>query len=538
MIEPIKEANLNMMKKYPTPILTPQIVKDNNELASKDFKRKWKIPQILNKIDAANIETKNRKSKKSIKIKKEFVEWSLLTKFDCYSKIFENEVAWVKVVWTLLFLIFSGFTAWLVILNIINYFHYEVTSIIEVKNERPTHFPAITICNSNPFTSSQAQSLMDDISLKTFNKTLDNMTYNEAYLTSSYLTERTKMYVNSPYYSDQNRIDLSAISSPPYRCSFNGEDCSGIKINEHFRRYFSYDYGNCYQFNTGYNFTNSPVNLQKQYTEGSDDGLQLMLGPYYNKNKYLSSFSDGLVVFVHNQSFAPSSSSAIRIETGKETNIALGRTFTTNQPYPYSECKDLSSFKSELYTLIKQSNYSYSQSNCFDLCFQRTIINTCGCYYTKYTRLYNSQPCLNGTQHDCLTNILNEINEEECVSDCPLECNSVTYQYSLSSLVYPSQSYYNKFFNDKSTLIFFNTTYDIDVSTKDLFKEYFLCLNVFYPYLQYTQITEIPKFTPIDLLSQIGGSLGMFLGFSLFHLIEIFEILLIFIFTWLKKDEN
>jgi len=152
--------------------------------------------------------------------------------------------------------------------------------------------------------------------------------------------------------------------------------------------------------------------------------------------------------------------------------------------------------------------------------------------------MYDSQPCLNVSQYQCFTSVLNDIILEECEGDCPLECDSVTYQYSLSSLLYPSQSFYNKFFNDKSAFNFFKTTFGIDIATKDKFKEYFLMLNVFYPYLQFTQITEIPKFTPIDLLSQIGGSLGMFLGFSLFHLIEIFEILLIFIVSLLKKDKN
>ena len=161
MIEPIKEENLNMMEIHPTPIM-----KDKHGVASRDFKRMWKIPQILNKIE--NKEAKESKAKKSIRIKREFVEWSLLTKFDCYSKIFENESIWIKVVWTILFLIFSGFTASLVILNIINYFHYEVTSIIEVKNERPTLFPAITVCNNNPFTSQQAESIMDEISFQAY----------------------------------------------------------------------------------------------------------------------------------------------------------------------------------------------------------------------------------------------------------------------------------------------------------------------------------------------------------------------------------
>ena len=503
----------------------------------KNFKRKWKIQELLNKVEIENkhksTENKEQKLKKFSEIKKEFLEWSLMTKFDCFSKIFENEVIWVKIIWSILFLIFTGLTAWLVIFNIINFCHYEVTSIIEIKNERPSNFPVVTICNNNPFTSLQAQTLMESISLENYGITIDNMTFLKAYDTSTNLSEYTKLYANSPNYSDVNKVKLIAYQNNPYKCMFDNNDCSN-NLYTYFRIYFSYDFGNCYQFNTGYNYTNSPVPLLRQSSEGSEYGLQLMLGPLVNLNKYLSSFSDGMVIFIHNQSFPPSASSAIRIEMGKETNIAVERTFTTNQPSPYTECQDLSSFQSELYNLVLKSNYSYRQTDCFDLCLQREIINTCGCYWTKYTRMYDAEPCLNVTQFECIYYISNDFEQEKCSSECPLECNSVTYHYSLSSLSFPSQSFYNKFYSDP---IYINVTmkYGINISTLESFQKYYLMLNVFYPYLEYTQITETAKFTWIDLLSQIGGSLGMFLGFSIFHLIEIVEILWIFFCILLKK---
>ena len=272
-------------EKYPSLVIKEDFEKINEIGLNKEFKRKWKIPLILNKIGAAMAtDSKKLNNKNSALMKKEFVEWSLLTKFDCYSKIFENEVFWIKIVWVLLFLLFTGFTAWLVIFNIINYFHYEVTSIIEVKNERPSNFPAITICNNNPFTSLNAQSLMDTFSNLSFGKIIDNMTFFEAYTYNSNISEYTKMYVNSPFYNDINRSSLAAFSTIPYRCFFNGDDCSGLLIYKNFRSYFSYDFGNCWQFNTGYNSTNSPISLLYQSAEGSEYGLTLMLGPWINLN--------------------------------------------------------------------------------------------------------------------------------------------------------------------------------------------------------------------------------------------------------------
>ncbi len=42
--------------------------------------------------------------------------------------------------------------------------------------------------------------------------------------------------------------------------------------------------------------------------------------------------------------------------------------------------------------------------------------------------------------------------------------------------------------------------------------------------LKYTEISEIPKTSPVDLLSSIGGSLGLFLGLSFLSFIQVLEI--------------
>ena len=67
--------------------------------------------------------------------------------------------------------------------------------------------------------------------------------------------------------------------------------------------------------------------------------------------------------------------------------------------------------------------------------------------------------------------------------------------------------------------------YGIDLSNLDSFKRYYYSINVFYPRLKYTLITESAQLTVISLLSNLGGSLGIFLGFSVFSLLEVFEVL-------------
>ena len=44
--------------------------------------------------------------------------------------------------------------------SIVVSYNYDVVSLIQVENERPVLFPAVTICDSNPFTSKEAENLI------------------------------------------------------------------------------------------------------------------------------------------------------------------------------------------------------------------------------------------------------------------------------------------------------------------------------------------------------------------------------------------
>jgi len=46
-----------------------------------------------------------------------------------------------------------------------------------------------------------------------------------------------------------------------------------------------------------------------------------------------------------------------------------------------------------------------------------------------------------------------------------------------------------------------------------------LTLNIFFPSQEYTEIRETPKMLVLDLISNLGGVLGIFLGFSIFTII-------------------
>jgi hypothetical protein len=91
-------------------------------------------------------------------------------------------------------------------------------------------------------------------------------------------------------------------------CRFNQKECEN---NNDFHWFYSYENGNCWQFNSGFNLTEHKVPIQKSMTESKDNGLYIMVIGLANNNKYPSINSKGLTIFVHNQSFSPSQSEAV-----------------------------------------------------------------------------------------------------------------------------------------------------------------------------------------------------------------------------------
>ena len=228
---------------------------------------------------------------------------------------------------------------------------------------------------------------------------------------------------------------------------------------------------------------------------------------------------------MHDASISPSSSEGINVKSGTLTNIGIKRTVIHKSPSPYSDCVDLkSSFDSDLYRHIVKSKKVYRQTDCFDLCLQNNIIESCKCYYLEYPKINTSQPCLNTSQLLCAsyhyTNFIEANVKKNCSKYCPLECHSVANDLFLSTSDFPTENLYDILKKDQSfTHKYFNRS---DLSF-GMLKDKGYAVNIFYPNLKYTVITELEKITIIDLLAGIGGTLGLFLGLSLRHLIKIVE---------------
>ena len=160
------------------------------------------------------------------------------------------------------------------------------------------------------------------------------------------------------------------------------------------------------------------------------------------------------------------------------------------------------------------------------MCNQKEIIKKCDCYFLSIDKLNSEIPCLNESQLFCATdvytNFLTKI-KEFCAPDCPLECDSMNYQTTANFLQYPSMQYASKFLMNNPVL---QSKFRNETITYDLIRQSVLCLNVYYDRFFYSEFSQKPKTSILDLISNIGGIAGVFIGASLLSFLELFEALI------------
>lgn len=166
----------------------------------------------------------------------------------------------------------------------------------------------------------------------------------------------------------------------------------------------------------------------------------------------------GARLFISDPSIKLSSDEGIDLPAGSSSNIIIKKVITRKFPFPYSECFDLKSYKSELIDIIRESDRNYRQRDCYNLCIQRFINEKCNCTNYRFFSHINLKPCLDDS-FNCSENVTKSIIENLdflCEDKCPLECESIDYEYTISSSSFPTRRFYDIFRKERKTLIFQN----------------------------------------------------------------------------------
>jgi len=217
------------------------------------------------------------------------------------------------------------------------------------------------------------------------------------------------------------------------------------------------------------------------------------------------------------------------ISSGTNNFFLIKRTLDQKLESPYNEClKDINQFAFDktIIDYLNKSNRKYSQVECFNLCYNLdyNLTNPCECYLASL----DEEPSFScGNNNSCTEQFNNNFKQiEKCSHLCPLECDQYSYEIFHTPAKITGSGIINKFTDD----YFYSFLPDFQ-TYENVSKTYYL-INVYYENLKYTLISQQPKIELFGLISNLGGILGLFIGFSFISLLEIIEALAELIYVY------
>ena len=442
----------------------------------------------------------------------------------------------------------TSLCSWLIVKLILDYLSYDVTTKLRALNDTPVLFPKITICNLNPFTTENALGFLKQINRDSYPyfDIFDETQMNQLDFQTKWNMIKAISFMAKYKMNDLNEIEKRKLSRPLEDilliCEFAGRSCSA----KNFSWYFDPWYGNCWQFNTGLNETLKYVSYP-----GAIFSFNMYF--YVNFNENLATFNSymsalGALIRIDNSSYLTNYQfDGIRISPGYTSYISMSRSFKSNLPQPYSNClidnETNSGFHSDLFDLIQNSAYKYTQAFCFWQCTQKAIIQECNCTDPTVFSFFSNVPkCLTRNGIECMLRVYDktfnegDFFEKNCLKDCPLECYLDEFDISLSSVeLIPNLifDYLNSNYSKVSSDLFRKDKIDLEKAKKS-----FVALSIFYKSLSYEISTESPQYNWITLFANISSYLGFFFGISLFSLWEPIQVLIEIIFIKYKCKCN
>lgn len=217
------------------------------------------------------------------------------------------------------------------------------------------------------------------------------------------------------------------------------------------------------------------------------------------------------------------------------TNLILDRKDYSKLPHPHNDCGNLADVEeSWAYKKTLEKNVVYRQLNCHELCVFERLSVLCNC----------SVALDNSCSLQCLQLEYAKINPVElCKQSCPLEC-TLTKHTIEKEFFYFSEDNKNRNLSSHKTINKIlnalehkaNLTHLTDAEIMRRALE----INIFYKSRRFEDLTESEALTKTELISDIGGLLGLFLGISFLSLVEFidlfFKIIWILIAFKLKKS--
>lgn len=439
--------------------------------------------------------------------------WSEKTTFHAIPNIVANEQMPLKLMWSICLIASVSYCCRILTFSIIDYYQYKVLTKFEIVAESASNFPTITICNLNPYDLSKNRSLGE---LSRRNLIGDGTVVDPAEL----FALGKQRFLSLADASALARLKFT-MSDMLVSCYFNETACN----RSDFRLIENEAYGNCYAFNSNMN-EESRLTSEVRRTNKYKASLRLELFVGNNESMSPMAMRSGAIMFIKNHTTGyVVGENGIELKPGTQTEVMLNRMVIKKLPMPFNDCVDESvdsSFVSYTQELTMRTFGYYDQEICRQLFYQRLLVAQCNCYDSRFvfmfdtsaklyscTQLLLPNACYKQMRSRFLANTLNSSNE------CPSGCESINYKPLLHYSEYPSDFY-------KQILVKNDEVVDKLAATRDKkelkkvseldFRSSLLMVDVYFESDSYTKITEVPETSFSQLLANLGGQFGLFLG--------------------------
>ena len=234
---------------------------------------------------------------------------------------------------------------------------------------------------------------------------------------------------------------------------------------------------------------------------GSDFALHLVLDLHTEKHMRIGhvdrSLSTGVEVLVHHPSRFPlMSSGSIPLSPGLHHYLSVEMTHVERLSEPYSEkpCITDADYKFNECLFKCQLDLQYAECSCY--IHDVNHPNAC----TLYSLMY------------CYDSDINAYYTEGC--SCKPPCSSYKYSMKQTAIGLPSE--------DENMQHLVSLT-GINRTTWNDIQKNIVYLQIYFETMEYHVVKEKPSYVLHDLMANIGGLLGLFLGASAITLIELLE---------------
>ncbi|CAB4022091.1 degenerin deg-1-like [Paramuricea clavata] len=282
---------------------------------------------------------------------------------------------------------------------------------------------------------------------------------------------------------------------------------------------WNYRYGNCYTFNDGVDNDDQPLRILKSSKPGPSQGLVLHLD--IEENEYLGELTEqaGVRVLLHEPGVTPFPyEEGFSVAPGMATSVGLTKTLIKRlDRFEDGSCSEegVPLREENLFANMfnTESDIVRCPTACLNSCLGKSQLAKCDCAEVSYPSII--VPC-NLSEWKiigkCLKNVKSLFSKDKlpCIDECKRPCREEIYEKTISSSQWPSPA---------------REKYESRQSYGSTNRSNGLLLNIFYSQLNYQVIEETFSYRTTNLLADIGGQLGLWIGLSALTCSEVLQLI-------------